>query len=226
MPISAQTPVKKPGRPPSFNEAEVAFLVSRVSEAPHVTSRALADEMGKRLGRPVSWTTVANTLRRIGIGKVKPRVAAPVAASAPYGYRPHHRRKGTPTTYPSHVTDAEWELVRDLFEHRGPGRPEQHSRRSIFDAISYVVRSGCPWRMLPKDFPKWQLVYTTFRAWSADDRFERMNDRLREQWRIREGRAAEPTASVLDSQSVRTAEKGGSAGTMRARRSRGASGTF
>ncbi|MBP9106821.1 MAG: transposase [Gemmatimonadaceae bacterium] len=226
MPILVQASVKKAGRPPIFGEADVAFLLARVTDDPHLTTRALAVEMSTRLGREVSWKTVATTLQRMGIAKVKPRVAAPVASSAPYGYRPHHRRKGTATSYPSHVTDAEWELVRDLFEHQGPGRPEQHTRRSIFDAISYVVRSGCPWRMLPKDFPKWQLVYATFRAWSADDRFERMNDRLREQWRIREGRAAEPTASVLDSQSVRTAEKGGSAAMMRARGSRGASGTF
>jgi transposase len=127
------------------------------------------------------------------------------------------------TTYPSSVTDVEWALVRDLFERKGPGRPEQYTRRAMVDAIRYVVQSGCAWRMLPKDFPRWQVVYATFRRWSDDGLFEQMHDRMRRLWREREGRDDNPTASVLDSQSVRTAEKGGSTVSMRERKSTGAS---
>jgi transposase len=112
-----------------------------------------------------------------------------------------------------------------MFEKHGGGRPEIYSRRRLVDAISYVVRSGCSWRMLPKDFPPWQNVYATFRRWAAKGLLERMHDRLCARWRERLGREAAPTAGVIDSQSVKTSERGGPRGTMPGRRSKAASAT-
>lgn len=91
----------------------------------------------------------------------------------------------------------------DLFEEEGQrGTPPRYSRRLLVDACCYVVCSGCSWRMLPRDFPPWQNVYRTFRRWSQQGKFEQMHDRLRAQWRAREGRAPMPSAAVLDAQST------------------------
>ncbi len=215
------------GRPSLFSPADLAFLVEQVKEQPQATTRELAVQLSARTGRYVPFSTVGSMLRRQGVQKVRPTVVPRDAAShgpvtKRYGYTEMHRRESG-DRYASSVTDVEWELVRDLFERKGPGRPEQYSRRVVFDAVSYVVRSGCALRMLPKDFPPWPAVYATFRRWSDAKLFEQMHDRLRGLWREREGRLENPTASVLDSQSVRTAEKGGSTVTTPARRSRAAS---
>lgn len=214
----------KRGRPPLFSEDDLAFIRSRVTDVPTITTRDLAAELTARLKKVVRHSTVAASLKRLGVRKVRPATAPKVPPARRYGYTALHRRSGD-HAYPSSVTDAEWDLVKTLFERTGPGRPEQYSRRAIFDAISYVVRSGCAWRMLPKDMPPWTIVYATFRRWSDEGLFEAMHDRMRDLWRVREGRETSPTASVLDSQSVRTAEKGGSTDSTRARRSRAESGT-
>jgi transposase len=101
--------------------------------------------------------------------------------------------------------------VRELFESH-TGRPPKYPRRQVLDACIYVLRSGCSWRMLPKDFPPWETVYRTFRRWLAQDLFEQMYDELRKLWRSRERRAADPTAAILDSQSVKTSPQGGPKG--------------
>jgi transposase len=82
----------------------------------------------------------------------------------------------------------------------------------MFDAVSYVVRSGCAWRMLPRHFPKWQSVYAAFREWSARGVFVEMHARLAVMWRVRQDRDPYPTATVIDSQSVRTSPQGGPQG--------------
>jgi len=94
----------------------------------------------------------------------------------------------------------------------GPGKPPKDPRRLILDACLYVLRSGCQWRMLPHDFPPWQDVYKHFRLWTDQGLFERMHDRLRARERQRQGRAPEPTAAVLDSQSQKTSTQGGPKG--------------
>jgi transposase len=207
-----------------FCAADEEFLVERAKDNPHIGVRELARDIGERLGRKVPSSTVAATLKRLGVRKVKPQIAPKVPPAKRYGYTATHRRSNE-GAYASSVTDVEWEHIRDLFEHQGPGRPELYSRRELFDAISYVVRSGCAWRMLPKEFPKWTIVYMTFRRWCDAGLFEAMHDRLREMWREREGRDARPTGAVLDSQSVKTSEKGGLTVSMRPKRSRAASAT-
>jgi transposase len=126
-----------------------------------------------------------------------------------YGYTDAHRDEGDDKRYPSDLTDAEWALIRDLFETDGPGKPPIYARRRMVDACIYAVRSGCSWRMLPKDFPPWEDVYKTFRRWTAQDKFEVMHDRLRGMWRERSQRNVEPTAGVIDSASVKTSAQGG-----------------
>lgn len=109
--------------------------------------------------------------------------------------------------YPSDLTDAEWELVEPLLPPPGEGgRPEKHPRRAVVDAILYVVRTGCAWRQLPADFPPWQTVYWYFARWEAQRVTLQMLDTLRQQVRRAEGREAEPSAGIIDSQSVKGAD--------------------
>ena len=112
--------------------------------------------------------------------------------------------------YPSDLTDRQWELVEPLLPGppAGPaGRPPEHSKREIVNAILYLTRAGCAWRMLPKDFPPWQTVYRYFRAWRQDGTLDRLHDALRERVRAKqEGRNPEPSAGIVDSQSVKGAD--------------------
>ena len=129
-------------------------------------------------------------------------------------------------TYPSDLSDAEWRLLEPLLPPPKPGgRPIKHPRREVMNAIRYVLRTGCAWRMLPNDLPPWQITYHYFSRWRSDGTWERVHEALREQVRLAEGRAASPTAGAIDSQSVKTTEKGGLAATMPGRRSVGGSGT-
>jgi len=109
-------------------------------------------------------------------------------------------------------------LVQEIFVHHGVGHPEVYDARLQLDAILYVLRAGCPWRLLPHDFPPWNGVYKTFRRWDAAGKFEAMHDKLRAMERTRVGRAIEPTGAIIDSQTVKTSEKGGPKVTTATRR--------
>ena len=112
--------------------------------------------------------------------------------------------------YPSDVTDAEWKVLEPLLPRpKKTGRPRTIDRRLIVNALMYVLRSGCSWRMLPHDFPLWQTVYNTFRRWRRIGVFARWNRVLREKLRYQQGQEKEPTVGIVDSQSVKTTEKGG-----------------
>lgn len=174
----------------------------------------IADVFAQRTGIRVTRETVHKTLAREGIRRRRPKASdvrerAAMPAPPPYRYEKLHRLEQPEQRYPSSLTDAEWALVTELFERTGPGQPARYPRRELLDAICYVVRSGCSWRMLPKDFPPWQNVYATFRRWTRSGLFEQMHDRLRAMWREREERAVEPSAAIIDAQSVRTSERGG-----------------
>ena len=109
--------------------------------------------------------------------------------------------------YPSDLTDDEWALVEPLLPPPGEGgRPEKHSRRAVVDAVLYVVRTGCAWRQLPADFPPWQTVYWYFVRWEKQRVTLRLLDVLRAQVRQAEGRDADPSAGIIDSQSVKAAD--------------------
>jgi putative transposase len=112
--------------------------------------------------------------------------------------------------YPTDLSDDEWRCISShLPEPTGQGRPRLHSLRAILDAVFYVLKSGCPWRLLPRDFPPWKTVYDWFRKWRIDGTWERLNAELRKRLRARLGRNPQPSAAIVDSQSVRTTGVGG-----------------
>lgn len=108
--------------------------------------------------------------------------------------------------YPSDLTDSQWHLIKELLPPPKPrGRPPLNLRE-VINAISYVVKGGIQWRMMPKDCPRWQSVYGYFRRWRRDGTWRRIHDALRAAARRAVGRHKHPTAGCLDSQSVRTTE--------------------
>lgn len=112
------------------------------------------------------------------------------------------------TQYSSDLTNRQWQLIRQLLPARYRRGRKPIDRRRIINAILYVVRTGCQWRMLPKDFPNWSTVYGIFWKWRNDGTWQRIHDRLREKVRKATGKKSTPTAAIVDSQSIRTAEGG------------------
>ena len=122
-------------------------------------------------------------------------------------------------SYPTDLTDTEWAIIEPLIPPaRAGGRPRSADMREVLNAIFYVVRGGIPWRMLPHDLPPWKTVYHYFRLWRMEGVWEDMNETLREEVRVHQGRDPTPSAAIIDSQSARTTEKGDLAATMEARR--------
>lgn len=122
-----------------------------------------------------------------------------------------------PSLYPTDLSDEEWDQIRSLVpaakSGRGKrGRPLKLERRRLLNAIFYVVRSGCSWRLLPRDFGPWPTVYGYFRAWSHDWTWTFIHDVLRDCVRKTEGRTVAPTAAIVDSQSVKTPDQAGERG--------------
>jgi len=111
--------------------------------------------------------------------------------------------------YPSSLTDDEWELIMPhLPSECGRGRRRQHCWREILDAVFYLTRTGCQWRNLPHDFPKWQTVYYHFQKLVHSGVWQALNAALSQKWRQSIGKTATPTAAVVDSQSVKASETG------------------
>lgn len=123
--------------------------------------------------------------------------------------------------YPSDLSDKEWELLEPLIPAvKAGGRPATYARREIVNSILYVLRSGCSWRMLPKDLPPWDLVYGYFNRWRKTGVWQQVHEQLYRQMRAQLQRQATPTAAIADSQSTKTTEKGGSRALTSTRRSR------
>lgn len=111
----------------------------------------------------------------------------------------------TKQLYPTDLTDSQWNLIKEMLPVAKPGgRPRTLEMRQILNAILYLVVGGIQWRMLPKEYPKWQSVYYYFREWRNTGRWQRIHDTLRARVREKAGRHKHPTAGCLDSQSVET----------------------
>ena len=130
------------------------------------------------------------------------------------------------SAYPSDLTDDEWAILAPHIPAAKPGgRPREVEMREVCNAIFYVLKSGCHWRMLPHDFPCWATVYWYWNRWKASGLWDELNGLLRIDLRAAAGRHDEPSAAVIDSQSIKSAEKGGRAATTRERKSLVASAT-
>ena len=224
-------PRPHPGRPARVRRDD-ARLCQQVAAHPDATRAEHCARWQEQTGCPVSLSTMSRMLARAGCPRQpkprasrpppvpKPRTEAAVAPPPPSRSRPMSSDR---LSYPTDLTDAEWAILEPLVPPPKSGGRPARERREILDAIGYVVRTGCAWRCLPHDFPPWQTVYHYFRLWRLDGTWEWIHDTLREQARQRAGRAAQPSAGIVDSQSVKTTEKGGIAATTAARRSTDAS---
>jgi putative transposase len=216
--MSTTTPRGK-GRPALLQAEHQRLLVELTQRMAQSSMEELTREFVRQTGITVRAGTIRKALKKAGIQRVRPMrragTRAAVQGQAPqrYGYTAMHRRQAKPGGMNTDLTDAEWSLVGELFKRQTPrGAPATHERRDIVNACMYIVRTGCAWRLLPGNFPPWRAVYSAFRGWAHAGILEAMHDRLRQQWRDRVGKAPEPSAAIIDSQSTRGTPQGGDTG--------------
>jgi len=116
-----------------------------------------------------------------------------------------------PTRYATDLTDAQWQLIAPVVRQPAGrrGRPRAIDTRAVVNAILYLTRTGCQWRLLPSDFPPYRRVFYYFQMWTADGAWQRLAAALRTTVRTRAGRDPSPSAAIIDSQSTKTTEAGG-----------------
>ena len=226
-PSSSAADVRRPGRPPRLDAGDLDVLYGLARENPGFGADNLAKLLSRRLGKSVSDNTVRVALVRAGWRRMirpaaeRPEPVPPPPPDSPRYTERHRIEAGS--GYPSDLSDAEWALLEPHLRGRRQRHPCGESTRATVNALLYMARTGCQWRFLPHEFPAWNTVAKTYYRWVARGTWEEVNAALRREVRIAAGRDPEPTAAILDSQSVKTTEKGGSAGTTPERRSRDAS---
>jgi transposase len=193
---------------------------------------------GKRWSGPtvVAWfqaiyaqsigeTAARRYLVRVGLVRTPVRSASAPAPADPTrreatslaignAQRPQPPDAPTRRAYPSDLTDEEWGFYKETLQRIPTTRPERTTERELLNAIFYGLRTGCAWRYLPHDFPPWQTVYKYLRAWEAAGLWEQASEDVRKKLRTQLGRDESPSRLVIDTQSVKTTEKGGSRDTM------------
>ena len=216
-------------------EQERAFLqpfVARTAQGELVTAAEIRRAYEEETKQPVAPSTIYRLLNRHGWGQRGAGASpAPVSESkrAQENTVPVQERKewSTPKVkhelssrcYPSDLTNQEWAVLEPLIPPaREGGHPRTADMREVLNALFYVDRTGCQWRALPHDFPPWSTVWSYFRTWRNNGTWHRMHTALREKTRVSMGREPTPSAAIIDSQSVKTSQKGGPAGMTAARK--------
>lgn len=204
---------KRPGPSPKLSATQVEQLVGWTKEQPLCTLYDLTQRVKREFDIEVSEHTVSQKLRAHGIVK---RVLAKqhreaVAETTPpvrVGYTEKHRRKAPEHEhrqgYPSDLTNEEWTLLGPIVRKLDPSLKRKHALRDLIDAIRYQNRTGCQWRYLPNDLPPQAVVYHHWQRWTKMGLFDKVNVILNERVRVKAGRNAQPSAAILDSQSVKS----------------------
>jgi len=217
-------------------EQERAFLqpfLARAARGELATAAEIQRAFEEEAKQPVAKSTIYRLLdrhgwRQLGAGASAAQAPQRKLAQGNTGSARERRKQQSPPKgtrelslqgYQSSLTDQEWAILSPLIPPAKPGgRPRTVDMRAVLNALLYVDRTGCQWRALPHDFPPWSTVWTYFRTWRNDGTWKRLHTALREQVRVSVGREPTPSAAIIDSQSVKTSQKGGLAGMTAARK--------
>ncbi len=216
---------KKVGRPRYFTPEQELQVLDLSRQNPEMSLRQLAQhwvDIHSPGRKPPVTATMSRVMRVHGHQHLTREVLESQAfkcehTSQETRYQAHHRIEPD-TNYPSDVTDKQWELVAALLIKPGRRGPAPANPRNTLNAIFYIARTGCQWRYLPRDFGKWNSIAKTFYRWRDSGLFEKVHNNLRRQARQEAGRDEQPSMVILDSQSVKTTEKGGLEVLMQVRR--------
>ena len=218
-------PKGRTGRKPLLNKEDHGVLREIVESDPEITTSELQKELLQRTGKAPSSQTIRRLLKKMGFTRVgrKTQYVEKEDLSEPR-YTSNHRKKPPNLPhrrgYPSDLTDDRWAILEPLIrEENQRYRKNSMELREVLNGIFYILRAGCPWRYIPHDLPDYRIVHKYFKQWQKDGTWKRINADLREKIRVKEGRHNRPSAGSIDSQSVKTGEKGGSEVMTKERRS-------